>query len=138
MKSNLNKIQNLTSSVVNLACWDAGINSALDDFYERLKAQDTDSEKESVEQSNFDTLISNRIHTLIWAHRMRKLLWEGEPQFNDQNTARYNLVLEFEDDIQEVFDQQYEYLKNYAESLKNKDVSRKCLKKLEVIKSLYK
>ena len=106
------------------------------DILERCIVQQT--EKESIEKSNFDNLICNSIRTLSWAHRMHKLLWEGEPKFNDQNTARYNLVLEFEDEIQEVFDQQYEYLKNYAESLKNKDVSIKCLKKLEVIKSLYK
>ena len=106
------------------------------DILEHCILQQT--EKESVEQSNLGNLVLNGIRTLSWAHRMRKLLWEGEPQFNDQNTARYNLVLEFEDDIQEVFDQQYEYLKNYAESLKNKDVSIKCLKKLEAIKSLYK
>lgn len=108
------------------------------DYIEELKAQLNDSEKESVEQSNFDNLIFDSIRTLSWAHRMRKLLWEGEPKFNDQNTARYNLVLEFEDEIQEVFDQQYDCLQYYAERIENKDVSRKCFLYLDAIKLLYK
>lgn len=133
MKSNSPKEQNCKGSISSYSREDLVFPM---DILERCIVQRT--EKESVEQSNLGNLVLNGIRTLIWAHRMRKLLWAGEPKFDDQNTTRYNLVLEFEDEIQEVFDQQYEYLKNYAESLKNKDVSIKCLKKLEVINSLYK
>lgn len=138
MKPNLNKIRNLTSSVVNLACWDDGINSALDDFYEHLKAQDTDSEKESIEKSNFDTLISNSIHTLIWAHRMHSLLQHYKSELDANPTEKYKMCLEFEEDMKNLFDQQYKYLKHYAENIKNENLFFQSHRGLEVINSLYK
>ena len=106
------------------------------DIIERYIRQQT--EKESVEQFNLGNLVLNSIFTLIWAQRMHKLLWEGEPQFNEQNNTEYKLLLEFEYEFQRVFNQQYEYLKNYAVSLKNKDVSMKCLTYLNTINPLYK
>ena len=108
------------------------------DYIEELKAQLNDSEKESVEQSNFDNLIFDSIRTLIWAQTMHKLLWEGEHQFNDQNNAKYKLLLAFEDEFQGIANQQYDCLQYYAEMVENKDVSRKCFMYLDAIKLLYK
>lgn len=102
------------------------------DILERCIRQQTEKE------SKFDNLICNSIRTLSWAYGMRRLLLDSKLQSNDQNTTRYNLVVEFEKEIQRVFDQQYEYLKYYAGSLKNKDVSIICLRYLETINRLYK
>ena len=105
---------------------------------ENLIMQRIDFETESVEQSNFDTLISNSIRTLIWAHRMHSLLQHYKSELDANPTEKYKMCLEFEEDMKNLFDQQYKYLKHYAENIKNENLFFQSHRGLEVINSLYK
>lgn len=115
-------------------------------IYKRVKSQTTDIQKklddDCFDPTSWNNTLFNSIHTLVWAYKLRHLLWNyksvlDEYGMNKYGMSEYCVFLNYDCDMKNLFKHQYRVLRYYAERLKDEEQATKCIKLLGLIETYY-
>ena len=115
-------------------------------IYKGLKSQTIDIQKklddDCFDPTSWNNTLFNSIHTLVWAYKLRHLLWNyksvlDEYGMNKYGMSEYCVFLNYDCDMKNLFKHQYRVLRYYAERLKDEEQATKCIKLLGLIETYY-